>query len=330
MKTIVLEARDRGLLISMLLLDYKKVKFIVPCFVNKKILEKMQKYKLEVQISEYGVFEGLPVRGIKKYGYYYYNLLKYLPSKKELTNIEVYGDDELSIAIPYRKIGINVIEDGIINYKKRVIKRTILQKLKKKLKLIENSDKAYGFDERVKKIYLTGLAPVPQELNSKVEFIDLKKLWAKKTKGEQEEILDIFSFNLNIKEKLKGKEIILLTQPLSEDGVISEDEKIKLYSKIIKKYDQKKLIIKCHPREKTNYKDIFKDYLVINDIFPFEIFKLLDIKLKKVITLFSTAALAVDENIEIDFYGTEVHTKILERFGSCDNVMKRNCFLEEE
>lgn len=329
MRTIVLEARDRGLLISMLLLDYRKVKFIVPCFINKKILEKMQKYDLEVKVSEYGVFEGLPVKGVRKYCRYYYNLLKYFPSKNELTNIEVYGDDELSISIPYRNIGINVIEDGIINYKKRVIKRTMLEKIKKKLKLIENSDKAYGFDERVKKIYLTGLGPVPQELSSKVEFIDLKKLWEKKTRSEQEEILDIFSFNLNTKKKLKGKEIILLTQPLSEDGVISEDEKIKLYSKIIKKYDQKKLIIKRHPREKTNYKDIFKDCLVIDDVFPFEIFNLLDIKFQKAITLFSTAASAVDKNIEIDFYGTEVHPKILEKFGSCDNIMKRNCFLED-
>lgn len=61
--------------------------------------------------------------------------------------------------------------------------------------------------------------------------------------------------------------------------------------------------------------------------FPAELFNLLDIKFKKAITIFSTAALS-DKEIEIDFYGTEIHPKLMERFGSMENVMKRNAYLD--
>ncbi|MEG2256476.1 MAG: glycosyltransferase family 52, partial [Cetobacterium sp.] len=123
---------------------------------------------------------------------------------------------------------------------------------------------------------------------------------------------------------------ILFTQPLSEDNIITEEEKIEIYLKIIKKYPKDRLIIKTHPREKTNYKNIFKEYLVLDNPFPFEILNILDVKFNKAITLFSTAALGLGKEVEVDFYGTEVHIKILERFSSCDSIMKRNCFLEEE
>lgn len=81
-----------------------------------------------------------------------------------------------------------------------------------------------------------------------------------------------------------------------------------------------------HPREKTNYKDIFKEILVLEQSFPAEIFELLEIKFDKGITIFSTAVLSTKSK-EIDFYGTEAHHKLLERFGSMEHIIKRNKFL---
>lgn len=224
------------------------------------------------------------------------------------------------------------LEDGVSNYQRKENKNKnkiinffyfliFFKKKKSEKELLR---------KWIKKIYLTGLAPIPEEIAHKVEIINLKELWNKKTLEEQNEILEIFSFDLNIKEKIKGRDIILFTQPLSEDKIITEEEKIEIYSKILKKYPKERLIIKTHPREKTNYKNLFKEYLILDNPFPFEILNLLDIEFKKVITIFSAAALGLGKNVEVDFYGTEVHPKILEKFGSCDNIMKRNCFLEEE
>ena len=65
--------------------------------------------------------------------------------------------------------------------------------------------KNYGRNGNAQKIYLTGLASVPKEISSKVEIINLKELWNKKSILEQNKILEIFSFDLNTKEKIKDK-----------------------------------------------------------------------------------------------------------------------------
>lgn len=241
-------------------------------------------------------------------------------------NIKIYGNDHLFYSPLYCSEFI-LLEDGVANYmesnfsfKEKIYVLILNFKLHKK----------FGFSNKIKKIYLRDSKKILDDRIKKLQIINLKELWNKKTLEEQNEILDIFSFDLNIKEKIKGRDIILFTQPLSEDNIITEEEKLKIYSEIIKKYPKDRLVIKTHPREKTNYKDIFNEYLVLDNPFPFEILNLLDVKFNKAITLFSTAALGLGDEVEVDFYGTEVHDKILERFGSCDNIMERNCFLKEE
>lgn len=276
-----------------------------------------------------------------KYSYGNY-LFRYLSDKKyydkilkENKIISIYGNDHIQGANYFlnKEIPFYLLEDGTISYEgpqgivKIEKKRNIIKKILFKIFKIK---RCYGLNETVKKIYLTGLAPIPEEIVHKVEIINLKELWDKKTLEEQKEILDIFYFNPNIKEKIKERNIILFTQPLSEDNVITEEEKVNIYSKIIKKYPKERLVIKTHPREKTNYKEIFKEYLILDNPFPFEILNLLDVKFNKAITLFSTAALGLGKEVEVDFYGTEVHPKILQKFGSCNNIMERNCFLKEE
>ena len=214
-----------------------------------------------------------------------------------------------------------LIEDGSATYTGTGIKNLFLRKL------LGLNKESFGRSNNCIKIYLTGLATIPEEIKDKVEIINLKELWNKKSKVEKEEILSIFGFNNEIINNLKGKNKILYTQPLSEDGVISEEEKIELYRQIIKNYNEEELVIKKHPREKTDYKVTFPKVEVLDQSFPAELFNLLDIKFEKAITIFSTAALS-DKEIEIDFYGTEIHPKLKERFGSMENVMKRNVYLD--
>lgn len=280
-------------------------------------------------------FELNSLKKNKKFIFYFSNNRSIKKKLKYLRNIKIekiYGETKIS-QILSSKIDLYQLEDGLGNY--TILKNNgIKSKINFFINLIYFFHKSFpfygGVDKRIKKIYLTGLASIPKEIAHKVELIDLKELWSKKTLEEQNDILAIFSFDLDIKEKIKGRDIILFTQPLSEDNVITEEEKVKIYSKIIKKYPKERLVIKTHPREKTNYKDIFKEYLVLDNLFPFEILNLLDVKFNKAITLFSTAALGLGDGVEVDFYGTEVHPKILQKFGSCNNIMERNCFLKEE
>lgn len=241
----------------------------------------------------------------------------YLEKKYRLVGKRVYGNDHIPIAFYFlRKYDFYVIEEGLANYEK-------LEKVKERPKLYYFSK--LGRTKQVKKVYLTGISGIPLEIKKKVEIIDIKKLWNKKTENEKENILKIFNLDkLNLSQK--ESRYILLTQPLSEDGYITEREKIKLYKKIIEKYPSRKIIIKKHPREKTKYEKVFQDITILSDTFPAEIFTLLGIEFEKVITLFSTSVFNFNFK-NIDFYGTEVHPNLLKKFGSMDHIMKRNKFL---
>lgn len=139
------------------------------------------------------------------------------------------------------------------------------------------------------------------------------------SKKDKEEILGVFKISSKSFENLKVEKnkVLLLTQPLSEDKIITEKEKIDIYREILLKENEKNIYIKAHPREKTNYKEVFKEFNIniIENSFPIEICLLLDIKFEKVITLFSTGALSFKGKSEVEFIGTEKYLKLYEKFG---------------
>lgn len=223
-----------------------------------------------------------------------------------------------------------IIEDGMLNYQLPKSRTSMKKRIIDFLLLRPINYRPYGYSENIKKIYLTGSAPIPKEIRDKVEIISIAKLWRKKTKIEKEEILNIFGFDKNSIEKIKNKKSILFTQPLSEDNFITEKEKIRLYEKIISNYSLKELIIKKHPREKTDYKKYFYKIEIIEQNFPAELLNLLDIKFEKIITIFSTAALNFSKDSKIDFYGTKIHPNLLKLWGDSEKIMKANKFINEE
>ena len=155
-------------------------------------------------------------------------------------NVLIYGQDHLLIgnkSLLFKNFYL--VEDGNMSYSTILVdyfnKR---QGIKKVIDTIFQRKKMLGRDSAVKKIYLTGLAPIPEGIKNKVEIVNLKELWDKKSDDEKEEILNIFGFDKNIVNSIKNRKHILYTQPLSEDEVLLENEKIELYSKILKKYFQ--------------------------------------------------------------------------------------------
>lgn len=269
---------------------------------NKIIFLKNSKYKLIILIHRF------------------YCLIKcfYIEKRYKLEKIDVYGNDHIPIAFYFlKKHNFYVIEEGLANYEK-------LPKVKEKPMLYFFSK--LGRTKMVKKIFLTGLSKIPIEINNKVEIIELKKLYSQKNISEIEMILKVFNLEKVNLENLKAKKYILFTQPLSEDGYLSENEKVEIYDKIIKKYPKKDLIIKTHPREITNYKEKFGEIDIITEIFPAEIFNIIGLKFEIVITAFSTSVFSIEAS-KIDFYGTEIHPKLLKKFGSMDDLIKRNAFL---
>lgn len=323
-RRVVIQNTQYSLLISLVMGLAKDSTFLFPeGDISKNIIDNMKEEGIDVRVIRDSFKEN-------PFIFYKERLKRFLELRGK--DLEVYGNDHLDIAIPYRRFGMKLIEDGTLNYtfhESGYKNPSLKDKIKNLIRLVPSDKKCYGLDDRVKEIYLTGLAPIPKIIEKKVKLIDLKRLWKGRSEEERESILKIFSLEKDIEKKISGRDIILFTQPISEDRVISEEEKICIYTKIIEKYPADKLIIKTHPREKTDYKKIFKDILVLDKPFPFEVLNLLGVKFKKSVTLFSTAGLGLGKDVEVDFYGTEVHPKIFETFGSCDNIMKRNSFLED-
>lgn len=249
---------------------------------------------------------------------------------KEYTGLPIYGQDHIRLG--NKMVGMRefyVIEDGSENYMDhlREKERSGLKSfLVKGIKKILGINSTYGVHRNVNKVYLTGLGKIPKSIENKVEIVNLRNLWEKKSLEEKREILEFFSLEEDIL-KIDGG-IMIFTQPLSEDGIISEERKIELYEKVMEKYSMEKIIIKTHPREKTDYKKIFP-VKVLDKPVPFELLSLGGLKIDRAVTLFSTAALGI-KDIPVDFYGTEVDENIFKRFGSCDKIMERNAYLGDD
>lgn len=321
------------LLIFLLLRDKNdEVTFILPKYLEK-LGEKLKKNNRVIILEQ----EKPQLKKLLKFLSYY----KYIKNLVKNLNISedtiLYGDNLINYILSDKNM-LCRIEDGCGNYvTKAHVENSSLKQLVyfyvetiiyfflfKKRMLKENEK----LKKRINKYYATEMAPKNLEYEEKIERINLKELWEKKSKEEKKEILNIFNVDSMILEKISSKKIILFTQPLSEDGIIGEREKIELYKKIITKYNEKELVIKTHPREKIKYEEIFRKYLIIKESFPSEILSFIGFKPEKAVTIFSSAVFGVGGNVKIDFYGTEIHEKLYNKFGSCDYLMERNAFLD--
>lgn len=304
-----------SLLIYLLLINEKECNktfffFITPIhldvcknFTNSKyIVWPKTKWKVFVYILYYKL--------IKKY--------KYPFLKKAI----IYGLDNLQLSpVIVGNKNMRVIEDGLLNYIRKKhrshkwIKSIISGPLMK--------GDPYGYSDLVDKIYLTGLAPIPKELSKKVEIVDINQKWLKMTDSYRKQIMSYFNLDENVLKEYQSVDSILFTQPLYEDGTIEETEKIEIYKEII---GNRKIAIKPHPKETTDYTRFFPNAIVLRSSIPIELFSLIGVRFKHAYTLFSTVALTFNYQLDVHFVGTRVHPKILKRFGDIvleNGVVKR-------
>lgn len=296
--------------------------FILDEPLYDKVSKKMEKIKI-YKYRDLSYKKHLILFYIEKFRLFFYLFkMKILGD----SSYYLYGED-MMMSYFYKKRKIHLIEDGTWSYKIREEEKSFLKRLKRLVRLENPFYNFSGEDNSVEKIYLTGLGKIPTSIKEKVEIINLKKLWEEKTIEERSKILNFFDINLEKLKRIKSKKYLLLTQPLSEDGTLNEKEKIEIYSNILSNYDLKNIVIKVHPREKLDYKNIFPEVEVLDEYFPVELFKIFNIEPEKVITIFSSAVFGIAKRENIDFYGTEINEKILKKFGSMNHIMVRNKFL---
>ncbi len=159
----------------------------------------------------------------------------------------------------------------------------------------------YLRDPRFKKMFTVKYADEMMQ-DDRIEYLDLDSLWAQRTPSEQIEFAGYYRIDEQALSRLKQARVLLVTQPMSEDNIMSEADKIAIYKSIIEKY-QDKIIIKPHPREITDYQKFFPNIEVFPKTAPVELLKLLVPEINRIATFFSTAGVNLGESV--DFYSLD-------------------------
>jgi hypothetical protein len=123
------------------------------------------------------------------------------------------------------------------------------------------------------------------------------------------------------KTQPRGETILLLTQPLC-----TEENRVRLYKKIIKQFaSEYDVIIKPHPIDKVDYRVAFPDCLVLESVFPIEIFNIhCEYNIRKIVTVCSTSLDTLKFADEKIFLGVEMLDEFEEPEKHSD-LLKRGC-----
>lgn len=241
------------------------------------------------------------ISGFKKiaFKFGYRDLLTLLLHEYISTTTTIYGVDHGAFYFLYKNKKLFVFEDGAVNYSPSKI--MFIKKISNYI--FGDNILPYGRNKNVIKLFLT--APERYKIKNRaiIEKIDLLKSI---NVANNMSLINVSSLNINLSDG------VLITQPLSEDGIISECEKIRIYTEILKKENIK--YIKPHPRELTDYSTI--GFVISNDL-AVEMLLLMDNKPRKLVTLFSTAVdncSIIGANVEIKKYWSYGNSKIKKKF----------------
>ena len=201
-------------------------------------------------------------------------------------------------------------EDGIANYCEH--KLTFLKSIIRLFFFLNPRNQVWGEERWIDILdvkYPEKLPKRVQKKSRKNQFDLLNKL--KTNKNLKQNIYDLFSIDLRFINESQGKKIIIMTQPVDQDNLISKVDKKIIYQYIIDFFgDKGSVFLKQHPRE---FSDIYSNVISLDKNFPIEVISN-DIMFDYSISLCSTASdFNIAENnlslIEVKFFKQEYSNK---------------------
>ena len=245
-------------------------------------------------------------------------------------DITYFGHDHLPCS-PYvlREHSFELLEDGMLNYHKYPFSAK-----DDYVSLFKNREGKYGplnilqvdyagQEEQCRVIHLTGISKTDYITPGKVRYCSLEKMWNTADEGKKDLINTIYAFQKDQFNYLDKKRI-LLTQPLSEDSLMSEKEKMRLFSRITDYIGRDNLVIKKHPRDVSNYECCNVESININ--IPLQLLSLNGIRFSEAITISSTAVFDFNYPILVTYLGAQISPLLLKKFpnASLDKVQFSN------
>lgn len=221
-------------------------------------------------------------------------LMTKLKNRNELENINyVFGQRHI-LGMGLVKSDITVLEDGLQDYTYKKNCKDTIREIIYRLPSIKS--------QRIREYIITGINDIPDNIK-KPKIVELKNEWNKLNEFEKDKIMNLFNFSIDQLEGLSNS-VLIVTQPLSEDGIIKEEIKKKIYKILVEKNVSRRVLIKPHPRDNTDYSFVKKQAVIIDKRFPLEFAMLLGIKPLKIATLFSTIAYEFKNlGCDVEWYG---------------------------
>lgn len=295
--------------------DFKKTTFIISDGISKDIQKKLPTTIVFPSFNNYPKLISLLLRVI------YYNYKKILLHFSR-QNIQVYGHDHLYFSQLYikRSNSFILIEDGLANYSSTKVSRySFIREI-----LFGSKGPFFGWSDDIDKIILSGIVTIPERISNKVTEIDITNEWNHLTFIQKNYFLDLFSEEPYI----PLSKVVIFTQPFSEDGMMTEHEKIEIYKIIYEHYcsiySKNEICIKSHPREQTNYSKYF-DCASIQSKIPGQIMILID-QPEVLATIYSSVGF-VKGSAQAHVWGTSFNEFLLKKVGKFEgnyNGFKRN------
>lgn len=268
------------------------------------------------------------IQGYCRYFYGYIKLRAFLFIKTFNKEVTVYGHAQSPFSfIFYENENSNLIEDGIANYCTEI---TETHKINPLLDIflhicgiyfLKNTE-AFGSHKNIKNIYLTYNVDHPL-IKNKVRIINPTELWNNLSTCQKRKILTIFNIENQIFD-FNGETILILTQPLSQEGQMTLNDELNIYNEVMKKFNKYQVIIKPHPRDDKDYKKIYPQVTIIEKTFPIEILSLIGVNPTVVSSIVSASVLTFKDS-EIYIYDGDLKNERLNKIrDDLLNLIKNN------
>lgn len=151
--------------------------------------------------------------------------------------------------------------------------------------------------------------------NKPVHINSLRQLW----NDAQEETRNFVKHVFNVGEQdiaiLNSRPYMFCTQPIVKDGIMTEEEYVDLLCPIFNRYGTSKLLLKLHPRDTFDYTKYFPEVAIYHKKVNMQLLVLLGANVERVGTICSSSVNSFPESVDIDWYGTRRHPKLLAWFG---------------
>ncbi|MBQ9761950.1 MAG: O-antigen ligase family protein [Oscillospiraceae bacterium] len=157
-------------------------------------------------------------------------------------------------------------------------------------------------DKKLQAVYVQNPDLYDDRFGDKLRSFDLRSLMEDSQVGSRVVGLFMDEEKAEKMSDINGKSIIF-TQPLSEDGYISEERKVEIYSVICDWFNSEQTILKIHPRDTSDYAAVKAN--VLRETFPGELFDVLGVRFDAAVGICTSAVNNVDAahpvNLNPDF-----------------------------